>query len=183
MKKILFVITVLVLLLPFSCKKEKKESEAAKPATPTAAQPNPGPVSPAEPEGRLVDAESFFKFEVERLKINQEYQKKFLKLLKSTKTDTAEFEAKKKDLIEGISAEMNEVSEKHNIGYADLKKTYDNLEARQAFVEYRDSHPEIKKELEDRYQELRKLAEEINGEVNRLNPGTGEPSAPGPAGK
>jgi|GEM_PF-3192095 len=181
MKRILILIMCLVLSMSFACKRGQKAQEETKQevaqAENSSAQDvgsaDTAQVPPAEREGRTLTPDEFFKFEFERLKLNREYQKRFIKLLDRTKSLSPEFEAEKNALIQEFTGEMGKLNKKYDIIYADLKTTYDNPSARQAFQDYQKNHPEVKKQMEDLYAELQKLTDKINSEWERLNPAQG----------
>ncbi len=192
MKKITVLIAALIMLGSFGCKKEKAEAQA-EPAKPPAirAQPISGSTA-ASVAGRTLEPELFFKFELERLKVNQEYQVRYLQLLKSAKGYSQEFETKRNELIQEMGGKMKDATDKFKITREDLQATYENSETRQALKTYQDSHPELKKQMENLYQELHKMSEEIQTEKNRISPapppgpgapqGGGRPVAPGGGG-
>ena len=72
------------------------------------------------------------------------------------------------------------MNQKYDIIYADLKKTFEDPANRQAFNNYLVNHPDVKKEFDDFQQVLKKMADEINAEMNRLYPKEAVPNPAGP---
>ena len=181
MKRIFILAMALALTLTVSCKRGKQEATEPPKPEPQPAAPTANPMAMPEKPGKIVEPENFFKFEVERRGVQKEQMGKIYKLLKETKTYGPELESKIRELSTETTDKFKEVGTKYEIAYEGLKTTFENMAARQKIDDYVTSHPELKKQLDESQETLKKLSEDINAEMTRLRPPEQPPpGAPGP---
>jgi len=176
MKKGIIWVLGVILLISFSCKKEKKEPER---------QVQPLPVPEAQVEGKIISPESYFNFEKDRLSLQKDFQSKLLSLLKSTKKYDEELEGKISQMDQEGLEQFSKIQEKHNIVIEDIKRTIEDEASRNSLQEYLNGHPEVKSDLEKTWGEIEEQAKLINLELNRLAPppqpgAEALPATPGP---
>ena len=176
MKKGIIWFLGLILLVSFSCKKEKKEPEK---------EVQPLAVPEAQVEGKIISPEAYFKFEKDRLSLQKDFQTKLLSLLKTAKKYDEELEGKISQMDQEGMNLFAKLQEKHNLVIEDIKRTIEDEGSRNSLQEYLNGHPEVKGDLEKIWGEIQEQAKLINVELNRLAPppqpgAEAPPASPGP---
>jgi hypothetical protein len=191
MKKTFILVVILALATGMSCKKKPAGTDQKAPTQPIAKTntPAPAPEQPAKPdpaagfikpgEGKVIQPESYFKFENERLTLFKEYKAKLLNALKAAGSNSDALKGKMVELNRAASMDFLDLAKKHTVTAVDIKRTREDAGSKKALDEYGAKHTdltEIKKQLEV---DIVNLDESINKEMKRLgiNNNSGAPAA------
>jgi len=161
--KYLVLILGLSLTFSFSCKNGPEQQGRG--PEPDAASPNPA----AAPSGKAIAPETYFKLELERLRLEKEALAKYLSVLKAADKRDPKLESSINQYELETALQLKELRDKYQVSFQDMSKTSRDPAWKSVREAYLAGHPELKKEMEALEDAQANLEKEIAGELARLD--------------
>lgn len=151
-----------LILIAFSCKKNRGQQ---------AETPQPGPPAANSAPGlreKEIAPEILCQFELDRLRVENETDRKYLSILKAARVHDPRLDSSISRYEQETAARLRELKYKHQMSFQDLTADLQDPAVKSRCKAYLDKHPGIRQEMDDLGQAKKKANLEINIEWERL---------------
>jgi len=159
------LVSILGLSLAFSFSCKQGPDQQGKGPEPDAATPNPA----AAPSGKAIVPETYFKLELERLRLEKDADAEYLSVLKAADKRDPRLESGINQYQLETALRLKGLRDKYQVSFQDLSKTSRDPAWKSVGEAYLAGHPELKKEMEALEYAKSNLEKEISAELTRLD--------------
>jgi hypothetical protein len=157
-----FVLFLICMFL-FACKKAPgPQTQEGNPESPAA--------NPAAPLPKTVAPDTYYQFELERLRAEKEAEARYLSIFKAADSYDSKLEPLISKAERDTALSLKAIRDKYQVSFQDIARANQDPGVRRALEAYLDGHPEIKREMDDLESAKLKMDGQINAELERLAP-------------